>query len=240
MSEERLSAGREALSAANVSAASRAVLSSSQSLAELLAQRPNLAAWLSEYESIQAEYAAALRVRGIDLDEKDRAQEEATALRARLQEKGACFRNGGASIVTGALSGACVACTGGQGSKTFTLSTACNRHCYFCFNANQADYDRSRALKTGWQNELDAFLAKGDVTHVALTGGEPLLHPREAVAFFQRAHQSLPQAHLRLYTDGDLLTDELLAQLRDAGHQRCRVVLPAGIAGDQSDGQRQR
>ena len=223
MSEERLSAGREALSAANVSAASRAVLSSSQSLAELLAQRPNLADWLSEYESIQAEYAAALRVRGIDLDEKDRAQEEAAALRARLQEKGACFRNGGASIVTGALSDACIACTGGCGSKTFTLSTACNRHCYFCFNANQADYDTSRALKTDWQEELDAFLAKGDVTHVALTGGEPLLHPHEAVAFFQRAHQAFPQAHLRLYTDGDLLTSELLAQLRAAGLRELRL-----------------
>lgn len=229
MSEERLSAGREALSAANVSAASRAVLSSSQSLAELLVQRPNLLAWLSEYESIQAEYAAALRAHGIDLDEKDRAQEEAAALRARLQEKGACFRNGGASIVTGALSDACVACTGGRGSKTFTLSTACNRHCYFCFNANQADYDTSRALKAGWQDELDAFLSKGDVTHVALTGGEPLLHPHEAVAFFQRAHQAFPQAHLRLYTDGDLLTSDLLAQLRAAGLRELRLSVKLDV-----------
>ena len=229
MNEERLSAGREVPSAADASAASCAVLSSSQSIAELLVQRPNLLAWLSEYESIQAEYAAALRVRGIDLDEKDRAQEEAAALRARLQEKGACFRNGGASIVTGALSDACIACTGGCGSKTFTLSTACNRHCYFCFNANQADYDTSRALKTDWQEELDAFLAKGDVTHVALTGGEPLLHSHEAVAFFQRAHQSFPQAHLRLYTDGDLLTRDLLEQLRTAGLQELRLSVKLDV-----------
>ncbi len=229
MSEERLSSGEEVLSAVDVPAASRAVLSSSQSLAELLAQRPNLAAWLSEYESIQTEYVAALRARGVDLDEKGRAQEEAAALRVRLQEKGACFRNGGASIVTGPLSSACVACTGGRGSKTFTLSTACNRHCYFCFNANQADYSTSRALKTNWQNELDAFLAKGDVTHVALTGGEPLLHPHEAVAFFQRVHQAFPQAHLRLYTDGDLLTDGLLAQLRDAGLQELRLSVKLDV-----------
>ena len=221
--KEHLSVGQEAPSTADTRATSRAALLVSQSLAELLSQRPNLAAWLSEYESIQAEYAAALCARGVDLDEKDRAQEEAAALRARLQEKGACFRNGGASIVTGPLSDACVACTGGRGSKTFTLSTACNRHCYFCFNANQADYSTSRALKATWQDELDAFLAKGDVTHVALTGGEPLLHPHEAVAFFQRAHQAFPQAHLRLYTDGDLLTDELLAQLRDAGLQELRL-----------------
>ena len=229
MSEERLSVGREALSAVDVSAASHPALSTPQSLAELLMRRPNLTAWLSEYESIQAEYAAALREHGIDLDEKGRAQEEAAALRARLQEKGACFRNGGASIVMGPLSDACVACTGGRGSKTFTLSTACNRHCYFCFNANQADYDTSRVLKTDWQEELDAFLAKGDVTHVALTGGEPLLHPREAVAFFQRAHQVFPQAHLRLYTDGDLLTRDLLAQLRAAGLQELRLSVKLDV-----------
>ena len=223
MSEERLSVGQEAPSTANARATSRAALPAPQSLASLLAQRPNLAAWLSEYESIQAEYVAALRARGIDLDEKGREQEETATLRARLQEKGACFRNGGASIATGPLSSACVACTGGRGSKTFTLSTACNRHCYFCFNANQADYSTSRALKATWQDELDAFLTKGDVTHVALTGGEPLLHPHEAVVFFQRVHQAFPQAHLRLYTDGDLLTDELLAQLRDAGLQELRL-----------------
>ncbi len=210
-------------------AVSRTTCSAPQSLTVLLAQRPNLAAWLSEYDSIQADYANALRARGIDLDEKGRAQAEAAALRERLREKGASFRNSGASIVAGALSSACVACTGGRGSKTFTLSTACNRHCYFCFNANQADYDRSRALKAGWQNELDAFLAKGDVTHVALTGGEPLLHPREAVAFFQRAHQAFPQAHLRLYTDGDLLSDELLAQLRDAGLQELRLSVKLDV-----------
>ncbi len=229
MSEERLSSGGGASDAADACATLRAVLSTSQSLAELLAQRPNLAAWLSEYESIQAEYAAALCARGVDLDEKDRAQEEAAALRARLQEKGACFRNGGASIVAGPLSDACVACTGGRGSKTFTLSTACNRHCYFCFNANQADYSTSRALKTNWQNELDAFLAKGDVTHVALTGGEPLLHPHEAVAFFRRAHQAFPQAHLRLYTDGDLLTSDLLEQLRAAGLQELRLSVKLDV-----------
>ena len=117
--------------------------SAPQSLTALLSQRPNLAAWLSEYDSIQAEYAEALRARGIDLDEKGRAQAESMVLRERLREKGASFRNGGASIVTGALSSACVACTGGQGSKTFTLSTACNRHCYFCFNSNQRKCTKS-------------------------------------------------------------------------------------------------
>ena len=225
----QLATTRAASLADSSQAASCMTCSAPQSLTALLSQRPNLLAWLSEYESIQAEYAAALRAHGIDLDEKGRAQEEAAALRARLQEKGACFRNGGASIVTGALSDACVACTGGRGSKTFTLSTACNRHCYFCFNANQADYDTSRVLKTDWQEELDAFLAKGDVTHVALTGGEPLLHPHEAVAFFQRAHQAFPQAHLRLYTDGDLLTRDLLEQLRTAGLQELRLSVKLDV-----------
>lgn len=54
-------------------------------------------------------------------------------------------------------------------------------------------------------------------THVALTGGEPLLYPDETVAFFRRARELFPGVHARLYTSGSGLTDEALGRLRDAG-----------------------
>ena len=161
---------------------------------------------------------------GIDLAPRYADAAERQTLRERLRAKGARFRNGGASISAGPLSSACVACATDSGSRTFYLSLACNRSCYFCFNANQLNCENERSLKPGWRDELHAFLRSGAaVSHVGLTGGEPLMHPPEAVEFFERARASALDAHLRLYTDGDFLDEGLLGRLRDAGLTELRL-----------------
>ena len=60
------------------------------------------------------------------------------------------------------------------------------------------------------------------MTHIALTGGEPLLIPEESLEFFRQARLRWPNCHLRLYTSGDLLTPNLLDQLVDAGLDEIR------------------
>lgn len=186
--------------------------------------RPTLAAWLVEYASIEADYLDSLQASGIPFAPRDDDAAERQAVRERLARKGARFRNGGASLSVGPLSTACEACATDKGSRTFYLSLACNRNCYFCFNANQEGYEEGLRLKKHWQEELDAFLdGNVPVTHIALTGGEPLLHPNEAAAFLEHAHQQAPNAHLRIYTDGDFLTEELLGRLRDAGLAELRL-----------------
>lgn len=195
-------------------------------IADMIQTRPTLAAWLAEYEAIETDYVESLRQAGIEFAPRDADAEERAALKKRLAQKGARFRNGDASISVGPLSSACVACATDEGSRTFYLSLACNRNCYFCFNANQEDYEDGKRLKTHWRSELDEFLeGPTPVTHVALTGGEPLLHPDEAVAFLEQAREKAPGAHLRLYTDGDFLTDELLGHLRDAGLTELRLSI---------------
>ena len=130
----------------------------------------------------------------------------------------------------GELSSACEACTCDAGSRTFFLSLECNRNCYFCFNPNQADYDKRRPLNANWKTELDEFFTSCDhVTHVALTGGEPLLHPRETVEFFRYAHEQQPQAHLRLYTSGDFLAEGTLAKLQQAGLSEIRISVKIDV-----------
>lgn len=197
---------------------------------------PTLAAWLAEYEAIEADYVSSLGQAGIEFAPRNQDAAERRTLKERLARKGARFRNGDASISTGPLSSACVACATDEGSRTFYLSLACNRDCYFCFNANQMGFEEGRQLKTNWDEELDAFLqGPAPVTHVALTGGEPLLHPDEAVAFLEQARREAPAAHLRLYTDGDFLTEELLERLRDAGLTELRLSVKPdeeGAAGE--------
>ena len=128
-----------------------------------------------------------------------------------------------ASLVYRHFSTACDVCRMGLGTVTSHISFRCHRRCFFCFNPNQENYELHRARKNDWRAELDGIRAQGGLlTHIALTGGEPLLYPEEAAAFFRHARALFPEAHLRLYTSGDLLTEDLAAALGTAGLDEIR------------------
>ena len=199
-----------------------------------LALRPTLAAWLAEYDEIENDYIQRLCALGIEFAKPHTCDAQVARLRAELASGGARVRNAGASICSGALSSACVACTGDCGSKTFFLSLACNRSCYFCFNSNQAGSERLRRMNEHWRAEVDAYFdsigGPENATHIGLTGGEPLLHAQQAVEFVAYVHHRAPQAHIRLYTAGDFLTEEALERLRDAGLSELRLSVKLDVA----------
>ena len=185
------------------------------------------------YEQIEQEFLEQICAEGVVLADRGATDAARAPLIERLAAKGATVRNGGASVVVGRLSGACVACTGGPGSKTFGLTLRCNRTCYFCFNPNQHEFGTSAADLLDWRSELDEIAAAGrTMTHLAVTGGEPLLFADECVAFFEEAHARFPQAHLRLYTAGDFATDEVLERLAAAGLQEIRFSIKLDDAQD--------
>lgn len=145
---------------------------------------------------------------------------------ARVRALGAQCRNDDKSIVAHSLSPACVACQQGQGSYTFFISLQCHRTCFYCFNPNQAGYDHFTAQPRNLVEELEALHRSGQpVKFLALTGGEPLLHKAEALAFFRKARALFPAAHTRLYTTGDHLTPELAEALREAGLDEVRFSI---------------
>ncbi len=186
---------------------------------------PALRHWLDVYDSIYDDYLKDIASTGVRLSAPHAYRAETEALLARLREKGATLRNAGASVSTGMLSTACIACTGSPGSETFHYSLECQRHCYFCFNPNQGCYGDNGGLRD-WRAELKHKKSSGaDMTHIALTGGEPLIHPEEALAFFRHAHATWPDAHLRLYTTGDQLSEKLLDELIDAGLSEIRFSI---------------
>ncbi|MEX6039645.1 radical SAM protein [Providencia hangzhouensis] len=74
--------------------------------------------------------------------------------------------------------------------------------------------------------EVDAIAEQGyPLTHIALTGGEPLLFRQESIAFFQAVQQKLPLAHSRLYTAGDRLDRSTALALAKAGLQEIRFSI---------------
>ena len=201
-----------------------------------LETRPTLRAWIDEYASIENEYLDAFRSRGVAFERRNAELREIARLKDDLRARGIRFRNGDASICRGPLSSACVACTGDCGSKTFFLSLACNRHCYFCFNSNQSEFNERKTLNEAWRDEVDEYFASiggpQNATHIGLTGGEPLLHADAAIEFIEYVHKVAPQARIRLYTAGDYLSEDMLVRLCDAGLFELRLSVKLDVLDD--------
>lgn len=145
---------------------------------------------------------------------------------------GACCENGGGSLRRGWISPACMACRTGERTATFFVDLRCTRKCYFCFNPNQDHYEYFLSHKRDIVAELEQAHAAGvRFGCLAVTGGEPLLHKDEVVAFVARAKELFPSVHVRLYTCGDLLDDECLAALAQAGLDELRFsIKPDDVA----------
>ncbi|OUO91721.1 hypothetical protein B5F40_02465 [Gordonibacter sp. An230] len=178
---------------------------------------------LELYEGIEADHLRALEGTGVTFAARDDVREGARVLVERLRAMGARVRNGGASVAIGRLSPGCLACTGSCASRTFALSNNCHRDCFFCFNPNQEGFAYYCEHPFPWRDQLDDLAAGGESPAcLALSGGEPLLYPDEACAFFSRARALFPATHLRMYTSGDLLDADLAARLRSCGLDEVR------------------
>lgn len=145
----------------------------------------------------------------------------------KLKTKGAIFRNNSKSILSnGRLSSACEVCKTGTGSYTTFVSLKCHRDCYFCFNKNQDGYNFYLQNEKNVNRDLESLIEQGArLTHLALTGGEPLLHLTETLAFFQLANRLVPDAHIRLYTAGDLINEEILQKLYEVNLNEIRFSI---------------
>lgn len=188
-------------------------------------RNPDLRTYAAQYVDISENFMAQVRASGVEIDPNDYGSETIARLDL-LRQRQAIFRNSDKSIYLNQISPACVACQKGAGSETFFISLKCHRSCFYCFNPNQEGYDHfSTSLRDLPQELQQRSRAGHPLQHLALTGGEPLLHPKETVEFFRQASASFPDAFTRLYTTGDQLDAELLRQLRAAGLDEIRFSI---------------
>lgn len=182
---------------------------------------PAYQGYARRFAEVSAQLRRTMEQFGLPLAQDD--AHELAAARKRLVQAGAHLRNDGKSIVYGALSPACERCRTGERSVSQFISLACPRNCWFCFNANQFDYNEYRSNRKDWRVEMDAYAqSMGKLDYVALTGGEPLLYPDEACAFFAYAKRLNPQAHCRLYTSGWGAGRGLFERLAESGLDEIR------------------
>ncbi len=182
------------------------------------------------FNQVERDYEHAVAAFGVPFEA---AESCSRTRRAHVANTCGCHcENGGTSLWRGWISPACLACRTGERTATFFVDLRCTRHCYFCFNPNQDHYEYFLSHQRDIVSELNAAHAAGaQFDCLAVTGGEPLLHKDQVVSFIQRARELYPEAHVRLYTCGDLLDNACLAQLAEVGLNEIRFsVKPEDVA----------
>jgi pyruvate formate-lyase activating enzyme-like uncharacterized protein len=146
---------------------------------------------------------------------------------AKLLSMGAAGWPERMTLRTGDLPAGCVPCLKGRASSV-SLTTLCNRDCAFCFNPLPRLDDLSVHGRAARSNvEAGRILASLAPASVGISGGEPLLRPEKTLRLVREVRRRLPRAWIDLYTNGDLLTRDLLGRLKASGVGSLRVNLAA-------------
>lgn len=192
-------------------------------LAEI--RNPVLREYASIYVQIYQDFMEQVRSMGLEIEAEDTSKQVAQKV-DDLRKKGAVVRNGDKSLYVNRISPSCVACQTGIGSQTFFISLKCHRDCFYCFNPNQENYEFFREHTRDTIDELDELKkASPRMSHLALTGGEPLLYKDETYHFLEHARELYPGAHTRLYTSGDHIDRLTLESLKRAGLKEIRFSI---------------
>lgn len=188
-------------------------------------RNPAFRDYASVYARIADDFLAQVRRLGLEIDPVDYTAQVAAATE-RLRGRAAVVRNDRKSVYVNRFSPACDACRTGDRSASFFVSLQCHRDCFYCFNPNQVEYRQFAARARDVVAELrDSSARQVPLTHIALTGGEPLLFKRQAVEFFRVATELYPGAYKRLYTCGDQFDAAVASSLRDAGLHEVRFSI---------------
>lgn len=188
-------------------------------------KNPDFKAYASNYLEIYSDFMQQIGQLGLEVESTESGQQVLEKIN-QLGQKGACVRNDRKSVTVNSISPSCEACRTGESSATFFISLRCHRNCFYCFNPNQENYEYYLSHQRRLVDELQQFAAQGgQLEHIALTGGEPLLYKEETIRFFETARRLFPNSRTRLYTSGDHLDQATLQDLQKAGLNEIRLSI---------------
>lgn len=131
------------------------------------------------------------------------------------------------TLYTKRLPPGCRGCLGGKGTNAF-VTGLCTRDCFFCFNQKpRMDQLVVHGIPINEPEEAPYIVRRYGLRSVGVSGGEPTLRP-ERLLRLVKALKGMPLAvRVDLYTNGDRLTDGLLAELKAAGLDALRFNVVA-------------
>ena len=186
-----------------------------------------LVAYSNRFDTMQNEFLRAVDAFGLPFaPDADDAAARRDGRVAKLASRGIVLQNDAKSAYHKWISLACLACRTGERTESFITSMQCPHNCFFCFNPNQPNYEYYRTHVNPLVDDLQRRYDEGAVYDcLAVTGGEPLLHLDETLAFLELARSLYPDAHLRLYTSGHGFDESIAQRLVDAGLDEIRFSI---------------
>ncbi len=186
-----------------------------------------LVAYSKRFDTMQDEFLWAVDAFGLpfapDADDAAAQRDERVA---KLASRGIVLQNDAKSAYHKWISLACLACRTGEHTESFITSMQCPHNCFFCFNPNQPNYEYYKTHVNPLADDLQRRHDEGAVYDcLAVTGGEPLLHLDETLAFLEVSRSLYPDAHLRLYTSGHGFDESIARRLIDAGLDEIRFSI---------------
>lgn len=177
--------------------------------------------YVKQYENLNY----FIKSKGIKISHQEYKEQE-DILIEKLAKKGAKVCHNGKSIYSNSISPSCIDCHTGYGSATYIITLKCNRDCFFCTNKNQDDYaagiNKVYNILSEFKNHLKQYKK---MKSVAITGGEPLLYPEECAKFISEVKKADESIQTRIYTNGDLVTEDIIKMLKNAGLDEIRFGL---------------
>ncbi len=132
------------------------------------------------------------------------------------------------TFYTRQLSDGCKPCLSGEASH-LSLTTLCNRDCFFCFNPKpRKDVLSVHGRSVDSLDEAILTLKSLGIKSVGIGGGEPLLFPKRVFEVIATLKKNLgSELWIDLYTNADRLTLPILKELKAAGVSGLRIDLAA-------------
>ncbi len=186
-----------------------------------------LVAYSNRFDTMQNEFLRAVDAFGLPFaPDADDAAARRDGRVAKLASRGIVLQNDAKSAYHKWISLACLACRTGERTESFITSMQCPHNCFFCFNPNQPNYEYYRTHVNPLVDDLQRRHDEDAIYDcLAVTGGEPLLHLDETLAFLKLARSLYPDAHLRLYTSGHGFDESIARRLVDAGLDEIRFSI---------------
>ena len=124
------------------------------------------------------------------------------------------------------ISPGCKHCGGGTWSCLF-INGVCNGRCFFCPSEQTEIGDpATNALEFKSPSDYLDYLHNFGIKGVSISGGEPLLTFDRSIRYLSSVqHRFGNEIHKWLYTNGILITEDILKKLKDAGLNEIRLNL---------------
>jgi len=156
------------------------------------------------------------------------AERQRHALLTQLVGAGGFSSCHGSKPHTGSLSPGCRLCVEGSWSCLF-INGRCNLSCFYCPSSQDNNgQPTTNNLNFVSANHYLAYLKHFSFRGFSLSGGEPLLTLERSLDYLLTAKKHFgDKIHSWIYTNGSLVTSDILARLRDCGLDEIRFDIGA-------------